>query len=241
MTGWLAGGLGAALLVALLRPTTGTVPAEPRDIPGDTMQVPSSPPPARPDAAAAAAQARERIAGADSYIPAMLRADPVLRRWPERVVRPLDVFLPEPTNIPGYRPEMARAAREAFERWQRVGDIPVTFRFTRDSSRADVIVQWIQRFPIQRSGQAEIRWNGAGWLLAGRLILATTHFDGGPLPAEAVHTVALHEIGHLLGLGHSDDPRDVMFPTTEVHDITPRDRRTARLLYSLPPGPLPLR
>jgi len=42
--------------------------------------------------------------------------------------------------------------------------------------------------------------------------------------------------GHLLGLGHSDQPEDVMYPTTTVHDLTNRDRRTAGLLYALPPG-----
>jgi hypothetical protein len=30
----------------------------------------------------------------------------------------------------------------------------------------------------------------------------------------------------------------VMYPTTSVHDLTSRDRKTAMLLYSLPPGSL---
>jgi predicted Zn-dependent protease len=121
-----------------------------------------------------------------------------------------------------------------------VGDIPVTFRFVRDSARADVVVRWIHEFPMQRAGQADIRWSGDGWLQSGTLTLATANHGGTWFSPEAVYTVALHEIGHLLGLGHSDDPRDVMYPTTDVHDITPRDRRTARLLYAVPPGSLRL-
>ena len=31
-------------------------------------------------------------------------------------------------------------------------------------------------------------------------------------------------------------PVDEMYPTTSVHDLTSRDRKTAMLLYSLPPG-----
>jgi predicted Zn-dependent protease len=134
---------------------------------------------------------------------------------------------------------MGEAVQRAFERWQRVAGIPVTFIFVRDSSRADVIVRWITEFPMERTGQADVRWNRAGWLLSGTLTLATRNPGGIVLPPEAVYTVALHEIGHLLGLGHSDNPADVMYPTTDVRvDITPRDRQTARLLYDLPPGSL---
>jgi predicted Zn-dependent protease len=50
--------------------------------------------------------------------------------------------------------------------------------------------------------------------------------------------LALHELGHALGLNHSPDRRDVMYPETSADDLTLRDRRTALLLYSLPPGDL---
>lgn len=180
------------------------------------------------------------IAGPESYLPAMLvESDSLLRRWPERAGTTLTVHITR-GGVPGYSPDLAQAARGAFVRWERVGGIPVRFVFAGDSTRADVVVRWVERFPVRRAGQADIRWNGAGWIVSGTLTLATHMSDGLPLEEDAVYTVALHEIGHLLGLGHSDDPQDVMYPTTAVHDITPRDRHTARLLYSIPPGSLRL-
>jgi hypothetical protein len=178
------------------------------------------------------------IAGPDSYLPAMLvESDSLLRRWPDR--EPLRVHL-SPAEVPGYTAELREAARAAFTRWERVGAIPVHFVFVNDSASADVVVRWIERFHLRRAGQADIRWNGQGWIVSGMLTLATQTSDGLRLDRDAVYTVALHEIGHLLGLGHSDQAEDVMYPTTSVHDITARDRHTARLLYSVPPGPLRL-
>lgn len=180
------------------------------------------------------------IAGPDSYLPVMLReSDSLLRRWPERTVPPLRVHL-LPGRVPGSSRELQEAARSAFVRWERVGGIPMRFDFVNDSAAAEVLVRWIDRFPLRRAGQADIRWDARGWIVSATLTLATHTSDGLPLGYAAVYTVALHEIGHLFGLGHSDDPEDVMFPTTSVHDITPRDRHTARLLYAVPPGSLRL-
>jgi hypothetical protein len=182
------------------------------------------------------AAVRRRIAESDTYLPQMLQeSDSMLRRWPERIDRPVAVHLPA-GEVRGYTVAMGQAVEDAFFRWQRGSWIPVRFRFVRDSAEAEVRVRWIDRFPSQRTGQADLRWSRRSLIVSGVLTLATHSHNGWPLSAEAVRTVAVHEIGHLLGLGHSDDPSDVMYPTTSVHDLTLRDRRTAGLLYALPPG-----
>lgn len=179
-----------------------------------------------------------RISESDTYLPTMLsQGDSMLRRWPERLTRPLSVYLTN-TTAAGHTSAHQQAVRDAFGRWARVAAIPVQFTFARDSSRADVMVHWLRAFPMRRAGQADVVWNRDGWLIRATLTLATHTTDGHALSPEAIYTVALHEIGHVLGLGHSDAPEDVMYPTTSVHDLTFRDRHTARLLYGLPPGSL---
>jgi len=55
---------------------------------------------------------------------------------------------------------------------------------------------------------------------------------------EDVRLVALHEIGHLIGLDHSSDSTDLMYANTKVRDLSARDVASAVLLYELPPGSL---
>jgi len=181
---------------------------------------------------------RRRIAESDTYLGfALSEGDSILKRWRNRSTEPLTVFLSVGT-VPGYSEDLRSAVRDAFTRWERVGAIPVVFQFVRDSAQAEVFVKWIESFSIRRTGQADVMWDPDGWLVRGLLTIATHVNDGRTVSRDVAYTVTLHEIGHLLGLGHSDDPEDLMYPATSVHDLTPRDRRTARLLYALPPGSL---
>lgn len=177
------------------------------------------------------------ITGSGTYLGAMLDAqDSVLRRWPERMEVPLAVYISR-RPVPGYSSDAARAVQRAFSRWEQVGGIPVRFEFVPSAADADVHVVWIEKFPFPRTGQADIVWTHSGRILRATLTLATHSHEGAQLTPEAFYTIALHEVGHLLGIGHSDDPRDLMYALTEAGDLTLRDRETARLLYAIPPGP----
>jgi predicted Zn-dependent protease len=59
--------------------------------------------------------------------------------------------------------------------------------------------------------------------------------DGQKVDRHLARRIALHEVGHLIGLGHSEDAGDMMFPTSEQSRLSPRDRSTARLLYAIEP------
>jgi hypothetical protein len=91
---------------------------------------------------------------------------------------------------------------------------------------------------MDRTGQTDLTWDQEGHIVSGVVTIATVDPKGNPLAPGDVQVVALHEIGHVLGLDHSSDSSDIMFASTRARDLSPRDIRTARLLYQLAPGSL---
>ena len=116
--------------------------------------------------------------------------------------------------------------------------MPVRFNLDADTSTADVRVQWRIQFEGERSGQTDVEWDEDGHVTSGVITLATFDPKGQPLAPDDVRVLALHEIGHLLGLDHSPYPSDIMYGQPKVRDLSPRDISTALLLYDLAPGPL---
>jgi hypothetical protein len=158
-----------------------------------------------------------------------------LSRWDDRRAAPVRVWLAAGDTVPGWGPAFDAVVRQAFASWELVG-LPLRFAFVEGPDEADVRVAWTERLPERRAGVAHWTTGADGWLANGVITLATWVSDGTRADDASVYRMALHEIGHLLGLGHSADPDDVMAPWVRAGELTLRDRATARLLYTLTPA-----
>ena len=181
---------------------------------------------------------RIRASAASTYLNDVIlaSADSMLHRWDGRASTPVRVFFP-PTTVANFQPSFLDAVRSGFQRWQDAG-VPVRFNLDADSASGEVRVQWRIQFEGERAGQTDLRWDDDGHLTGGVVTLATFDAKGQPFAVDEVRVLALHEIGHLLGLDHSPDPGDIMYAQPKVRDLSPRDIRTALLLYDLAPGSL---
>lgn len=155
-------------------------------------------------------------------------------RWPDRRLEPMRVWI-EPSALDGFRPEFARAVEAGFNDWALIG-LPFLFTFVRDSARAEVHVTWVQRFEGRMTGRTLWRHDQHGWITSGSIEMALQLPDGRPVVLEGVRAIALHEVGHLVGLDHPSDQTSVMAAQVFVTQMSEADRRTARLIYDLPPG-----
>lgn len=181
---------------------------------------------------------RIRASAGLTYMNEILAAtkDSALHRWDGRVSSPVRVSLVG-APVANFQPAFLDAVRAAFQRWEDAG-VPVRFNFDADTSLTEVQFRWRIQFEGERSGLTDLQWDEEGHVTSGVITLATFDPKGQPLGVDDIRVMALHEIGHLLGLDHSPDPGDVMYAQPKVRDLSARDIATVLLLYDLAPGPL---
>ena len=156
-------------------------PAKPEaPLPISSAGAPAAPPP-RPSAAAgearlarlAAREALSREAGSTYLDSLILSTDSVVRRWPDRWGAPIRVAIVE-GGAPDWDPRMAGYVRTALDRWESLG-IGVKFSLVQDTSRADILVRWIDHFDFDRAGQTDLTWDQSGRVRAGAGLARAPH------------------------------------------------------------------
>jgi hypothetical protein len=184
------------------------------------------------------ADVRRRLAerGTGTYIGEMLaERDSALARWPERRDHPITVWVQPSSTIPDWAEDYVTSVRNAVSDWDAL-DLPVRFAFENDSARADVHVTFIDQFEEAISGRTKWERDDSWWITNADIVLAVHHRNGPALDDDAMHALALHEVGHLLGLDHTEDATSIMAARVRVRGLSNADRATVRLLYTLPPG-----
>ena len=179
-------------------------------------------------------QALLAIADRGTYLRAMLAEDDgAITRWREST-EPIGVWVQPQSAEAGFSAELISPTHRAFTAWNEVG-IGVTFAMVDDSTQADVHVTWSARMPeATQLGTTFRMTGGAGWIAFAHVVLSTSY------DIYTVQNAARHEAGHVLGLGHSPESRDIMAAATEgrQYQLTDADRATVSWLYQLPAGKL---
>jgi Matrixin len=160
--------------------------------------------------------------------------DSTLERWPDHVGDPLTIWIDSSSTVSGEQAGFPGAVRAAFDDWAATG-IPIRFAFVGSARDADIRVRWTE-FLDRKTGSTTWRTDRSGFLTRGDITLATHMGDGRELDSHGMKAIALHEVGHALGLAHSLDVHDIMASLVRVDSLSAPDRETIRLLYSLPAG-----
>jgi hypothetical protein len=140
---------------------------------------------------------------------------------------PIYVWIQPASELPGWTPRDAQEVEQAFVAWNGIAPA-VQFAFSDDSADAAVRVTWVDRLDETMTGQTRVARDGDGRVIDASVRLAMHHADGRRVDGASMRALAMHEVGHLLGLPHSADPASIMAPVVHVRALTRADSTALR-------------
>lgn len=157
---------------------------------------------------------------------------------------PIKVFVATAPGANGA--QLVAEAKNAFNTWTQATGNKIRFEFV-PTSNADMVVTWVTSqagFTNQKeAGEASVDYHtqgkdkktlkNPGDITRARIRLMVHAINNKEWQPGELRLVALHEIGHSLGLfGHSTNRNDIMYSENGARELSQRDINTVNMLYA---------
>lgn len=174
----------------------------------------------------------------DNYITNAVNNQGKVIRWDTKKM-PLKVYF----DASGAKSSYVEAVKGAFSTWSSSLAGIISYKTLKEKENADIIVKFTPTISVDKNNTGFVAGLASPNTRNNQLnfvdLKFTTHKPNNmPVSEIELYNVALHEIGHALGIwGHSEKDTDIMYPkansVTAKAQLSKRDVNTVKLLYKL--------
>lgn len=146
---------------------------------------------------------------------------------------PITVYIENKSVPEHYSPTYYTQIEKAMEYWEKGGNGKLEFTPVFEhvnSKEADIRIRWVENLENVEGAPSGVAGYASPRVSDGRFVRVDVVLEVGNYQGKAWHqygdatmlSIAKHEFGHALGLGHSSNRRDIMYPEYEQReDINP--------------------